>query len=154
MLEEPSRVTPLLAVYGTLRQGYRNCSLIEGASTVISRGTLPGRLVHISSPLRRYPYPGYVPAADRETTDTPQQVTVELVRIDQAGLWPRLDALERYDPNDLDGSEYRRVLVVATTTAGKRMRCWTYRYDAPAEGYDVVPDGDWARLYPPEAAPR
>ena len=57
----PDEVTPLLAVYGTLRRGYRNWPLIEGRSTVVSMGTLPGRLVHIDSPLRRYPYPGYLP---------------------------------------------------------------------------------------------
>ena len=147
-------VTSLLAVYGTLRRGYRNWTLIEGRSTVVSMGTLPGRLVHIDSPLRRYPYPGYLPPSPDlhlpEISSSCESVVVEVVRIDDPALWPTLDALERYLPDDPAGSEYVRVLVSASTPAGTPLTCWTYRYNADAAGYSDVPDGDWTRLYPPD----
>jgi gamma-glutamylcyclotransferase (GGCT)/AIG2-like uncharacterized protein YtfP len=144
----PSEVTSLLAVYGTLRRGYRNWPLIASASTVVLEGTLPGRLLHISSPMRRYPYPGYIPC-DPTAATAPRRVIVEVVSIDDAALWPQLDALERYDPADIAGSEYVRVEAVATGAGGQALRCWTYRYQGSVEGHHVVPDGDWARLYRP-----
>lgn len=149
MSDSPSLVTPLLAVYGTLRRGYRNWPLIAAASTLVDTGTLPGRLLHISSPMRRYPYPGYVPSDPPGDAGGTPRVVVELVSIDDAALWPRLDALERYDPSDVAGSEYVRVEAVAASVTGRAVPCWTYRYQGPADGYDEVPDGDWAALYRP-----
>jgi gamma-glutamylcyclotransferase (GGCT)/AIG2-like uncharacterized protein YtfP len=149
MIDSPSTVTPLLAVYGTLRRGYRNWPLIASASTPVDVGTLPGRLLHISSPARRYPYPGYVPSLPAGPAPGTSRVVVEVVSIDDAALWPQLDALERYDPDDVAGSEYVRVEAVATSAAGRALRCWTYRYQGPGDGCDEVPDGDWSRLYSP-----
>jgi gamma-glutamylcyclotransferase (GGCT)/AIG2-like uncharacterized protein YtfP len=149
MSDSPSTVTPLLAVYGTLRRGYRNWPLIAASSTRVDEGTLPGRLLHISSPVRRYPYPGYVPPGPLEQAGTAHRVVVEVVSIDDSAMWPQLDALERYDPGDVAGSEYVRVEVVVTTVLGEVLRCWTYRYEGPVDGYDEVPGGDWARLYLP-----
>ena len=149
MSDSPSVVTPLLAVYGTLRRGYRNWPLIAASSTPVDEGTLPGRLMHISSPMRRYPYPGYVPSELPEHTGGTQRVVVEVVSIDDAAMWPQLDALERYDPGDVAGSEYVRVEALVASTSGLALRCWTYRYQGPTDGYDEVPGCDWGRLYRP-----
>jgi gamma-glutamylcyclotransferase (GGCT)/AIG2-like uncharacterized protein YtfP len=148
MSERPSEVTPLLAVYGTLRRGYRNWHLIASSSTWVDEGTLPGSLLHISSPMRRYPYPGYVPV-DPSAATAAARVVVEVVSIDDAAMWPKLDALERYDPGDIEGSEYVRVEALVTSTSGRALRCWTYRYQGPTDGHDEVPGGDWGRLYRP-----
>ncbi len=147
MTDTPGAVTPLLAVYGTLRRGYRNHTLIAAASTLVDTGTLPGRLLHITSPLRRYPYPGYLPS-DSPADATPR-VVVEIVSIDDAALWPQLDALERFDAGNVAGSEYVRAEAVATSANGTAWRCWTYRYQGSVDGYDEVPGGDWTRLYRP-----
>lgn len=116
--------------------------------------TLPGRLVHVASPLRRYPYPGYLPSSPHsqlpEMSGSCESVVVEIVHIDDPALWPSLDALERYLPDDPSGSEYVRVLARASTQSGSPLTCWTYRYNADATGYGDVPDGDWSRLYPPD----
>jgi gamma-glutamylcyclotransferase (GGCT)/AIG2-like uncharacterized protein YtfP len=147
MSTSPGTVTPLLAVYGTLRRGYRNWPLIASASTPVDGGTLPGRLLHISSPMRRYPYPGYVPSQPTGAMPAAPRVVVEVVSINDVALWPQLDALERYDPDDVAGSEYKRVEALATSAAGRALHCWTYRYLGPDDGYDEVPGGDWSRLY-------
>jgi gamma-glutamylcyclotransferase (GGCT)/AIG2-like uncharacterized protein YtfP len=150
----PADASPLLAVYGTLRRGYRNWPLLQGRSALVAVGTLPGRLVHVDSPLRRYPYPGYLPTSPDsplpEISGTLQSVVVEVLRIDDPALWPALDALERYLPENAADSEYVRVLVTVTTHGGTALTSWTYRYNAAVASYRDVPDGDWARLYPPD----
>ncbi len=152
--EAPGDVTPLLAVYGTLRRGYRNRPLLEGRSSIVSMGTLPGRLVHVDTPLRRYPYPGYLPPTPGSQlpgiSSSCESVVVEVVRVDDPELWPALDALERYLPDNPSGSEYVRILTSASTPAATPLTCWTYRYNADATGYGDVPAGDWARLHPPD----
>jgi gamma-glutamylcyclotransferase (GGCT)/AIG2-like uncharacterized protein YtfP len=147
--ERPADVTSLLAVYGTLRRGYRNHPLIERGSRFVGLAHLPGRLVHISSPLRRYSYPGYLP----DTPGTSLRVLVEVVEVTDASLWTGLDALERYLPDDPGSSEYRRVLATASMTDGRALTCWTYRYNSSVAGYQDVPDGDWTSLRPASAEP-
>lgn len=134
----------MLAVYGTLRRGYRNYPLIEAGSRHLGRAELPGRLVTIASPLRRYPYPGYLP----DESGSGERVVVEVVEITDPGLWPALDALERYVADDPAGSEYLRVAATATLPDGTSLPCWTYAYNAAVDGYALVPDGDWARVVP------
>lgn len=142
----PGAVTPLLAIYGTLRRGYRNHSFIESGSVHLCTGWLPGRLVTIASPRRSYPYPAYVP----DESAMARRVVVDIVRITDEALWPTLDALELYLPDDLPNSEYRRVLIRAETADAGRLACWTYVYNAPVTGFTDVPDGDWAAVHPPE----
>jgi len=143
---DPTALTSLLAVYGTLRRGYRNFALIESGSAHLGLGHLPGRLVHIASPLRRYPYPGYLP----DGAATKRRVVVEVVDITDKALWPSLDALERYVPEDPAGSEYLRAPATVTLTDGRALNCWTYLYNAAIDGYTDVPDGDWASLAAPD----
>lgn len=149
MPQRPDDVTPLLAVYGTLRRGHRNYPLIERGSRYVGLARLPGRLVHISSPLRRYSYPGYLP----EESGSSARVVVEVMEITDDSLWPSLDALERYLPDDPGSSEYLRCLATATLPDSSALTCWTYRYNAAVEGYEDVVDGDWARLPPATAQP-
>lgn len=148
--QPPSEVTALLAVYGTLRRGYRNHPLIARGSVYVGAGMLPGRLAHITSPSRRYPYPGYLP----DPPGPAEHVVVEVVRIVDDALWPCLDALERYLPADPGSSEYLRTSVTVQMAAGVRLTCWTYVYNRPTDGWGHVPDGDWAALYPPDGADR
>ncbi|MGA7690088.1 MAG: gamma-glutamylcyclotransferase family protein [Jiangellales bacterium] len=143
---QPATPTSLLAVYGTLRRGYRNYPLIERGSTHLGVGHLRGRLIHIASPVRRYPYPGYVPDGSAAAT----RAVVEVVDIADESLWPSLDALERYVPGDPAGSEYLRLPATAHMVDGRALTCWTYVYNADITRYDDVPDGDWACLYSPD----
>lgn len=143
---QPATPTSLLAVYGTLRRGYRNYPLIERGSTHLGVGHLRGRLIHVASPVRRYPYPGYLP----DGSSAASRAVVEVVAITDESLWPSLDALERYVLDDPDGSEYLRLPTTAHMVDGSALTCWTYVYNADITGYGDVPDGDWAALYPPD----
>jgi gamma-glutamylcyclotransferase (GGCT)/AIG2-like uncharacterized protein YtfP len=143
---DPTSLTSRLAVYGTLRRGYRNYPLVEPVSTHLGLAHLPGRLVHIATPLRRYPYPGYLP----DSSPAAPHVVAEVVDISDPNLWASLDALERYVPDDPAGSEYVRAPTQATMADGSALTCWTYVYNAPVNGYRDVPRGDWAALYAPD----
>lgn len=134
----------MLAVYGTLRRGYRNYPLIEAGSRHLGSAELPGRLVHVASPLRRYPYPGYLPGS----IGSSERVVVEVVEITDPALWPALDALERYVPDEPATSEYLRAVATVTLPDGTSLTCWTYVYNAAIDGYALVPGGDWARVFP------
>lgn len=134
--------TSLLAVYGTLRRGYRNYPLIEAGSRHLGAGHLPGRLVHVVTGLRRYSYPGYLP----HPSPGPHRVVVEVVDIIDPALWATLDELERYRPDDPAGSEYARRTATATMVDGTQVTCWTYVYTSATDGYAVVPSGDWASV--------
>jgi len=125
----------VIAVYGTLRRGERNHRLLEGA-TFLGTGSIPGRLHDVPrTPYREYPYPALVEAETDE-------VHVELYRLAGTEMLARLDALERFDPDDVEGSQYVRIeLPVAN---GPVARAWAYVYRGPAgELGERIEHGDW-----------
>jgi gamma-glutamylcyclotransferase (GGCT)/AIG2-like uncharacterized protein YtfP len=140
----------LLAVYGTLRRGFRNEDLTHGRTEHLGEGRLPGRLLHIGGPLRSYPYPAYLPGPDGPGDP---QVVVEVLRITDRGIWTDLHALEAYDPGDLAGSEYHPAAVTVRMLDGRRLPALTYVFAQPGDGWPVIGSGDWAEVSP-ETNPR
>lgn len=136
VIERPG--TDLLAVYGTLRRGFRNHPLTHGRAEWVGEGRLPGRLLHIGGPLRAYPYPGYVPGPDGT-------VVAEVLLVTDPTLWPDLHRLERYSPHDPDASEYVLVEAAAAMLDGRRLPCATYAYNRDDGSWPTVQGGDWAR---------
>jgi len=129
----------LLAVYGTLRRGFRNHHLTVGRAQWLGEGRMPGRLLHVGGKRRAYPYPAYLP-------DASGSVVVEVLRVTDPGLWPDLHELESYLPYDLPASEYLLVRAQVSMPSGARLPCVTYAYNRPRDRRPDVPNGDWATV--------
>lgn len=140
----------LLAVYGTLRRGCRNHHLLAAADPVVD-GQVVGELHEITAPLgRAYSYPLLVVPA-QGVQPGPGRVQVEVYRVGDADTLRALDALEAYDPDAPEASEYVRVRVSllpnapVTATADTRRTVQVYAYAGHPDGQGpVVRGGDWS----------
>ena len=126
---------PVVAVYGTLRRCQRNHFLLEDA-TFLGTGTIRGRLHDVPrAPYRPYAYPACIEGSTGE-------VAVECYRLSGPEMLARLDALERYDPDDVEGSQYVRIEV--PVMGGPTEHAFLYVYRGPADELGAsIPDGDW-----------
>lgn len=135
----------LIAVYGTLRAGLRNHSLLDGRAEFVSDGYIRGRLhfVHVERP---YPYPAYVPLdpilEPSRPVDEAERVEVEVYRVVDAAAWDELDELELFDPIDPENSEYVRELV---TVYPRELSAWTYVFNREIGPTEPQIHGDWTR---------
>lgn len=128
-------LTTALAVYGTLRRGEPNESLLEGAG-YMGVGRIAGRLREMPrTAARAYDYPSLV-------LDGSGEVVIELYNLTDPGLLAAIDALEAFDPHDVAGSEYVRCLVPVVN--GPVDTAWVYVYNGPPKAMgETIRDGDW-----------
>ena len=126
---------PIIAVYGTLRRGEPNASLLGGARE-LGAGRIVGRLHEMPRTAERaYAYPALVLGGVGE-------VVVELYDLADPAALAVIDALEAFDPEDVAGSEYVRRLV--DVLDGPVATAWIYVYNGPPRAMgDRIPDGNW-----------
>jgi gamma-glutamylcyclotransferase (GGCT)/AIG2-like uncharacterized protein YtfP len=121
----PGVPTCLLFIYGTLRSGQPHAPRLGGAEPLGS-ATVAGELRNLGD------YPGLA-----NGTET---VHGELFRIPEVAL-ERIDELEGCDPDDLEGSLFRRELRRIVRQDGSAVEGWTYVW--VHGGGSPIPSGDW-----------
>jgi gamma-glutamylcyclotransferase (GGCT)/AIG2-like uncharacterized protein YtfP len=132
---EPSSIF----VYGSLRSGQSNASLLAGFDPLeegkaVVHGTVRGRLLDFGS------FPGLV------HSDNPlERVHGEVYSfVELEGVLAELDRLEDFHGYGKQSSEYERV-IVAVDLDGRERIAWTYLYTGPQTDARAVPRGDWVR---------
>jgi gamma-glutamylcyclotransferase (GGCT)/AIG2-like uncharacterized protein YtfP len=105
-------------VYGTLKRGQLNCSLIEPHARWIERAYTSGRLFDV----------GLFPALV-EGEGTVHGELVHLDAMDVPRLLSLIDRLEDFRPEDPGGSMYVRRVVEVTTDSNHRVPAYAYFYN-------------------------
>ncbi|MFI0472080.1 gamma-glutamylcyclotransferase [Halomonas sp. HMF6819] len=123
-LADDIAVTPLVAVYGTLKKGLNNAHLLEAAEFVGADTSRVLTLYDVG------PYPG---AKQRES----KGIALEVYRINEAML-ARLDVLEDHRIDAPDEGEYQRVTL--TTRFGP---AWVYLYNPDIVDFIAIDEGGW-----------
>jgi gamma-glutamylcyclotransferase (GGCT)/AIG2-like uncharacterized protein YtfP len=122
----PARSKALLFAYGTLMRGYALHAVLAARATLVTTGSVRGRLLDLRG------YPGLVEGAGR--------VSGEVYRLDDPELLARLDREEGYN--------FVRRRAVVLLAGGRRARAWLYRYRGPRERARVIPGGDYRAARP------
>jgi gamma-glutamylcyclotransferase (GGCT)/AIG2-like uncharacterized protein YtfP len=122
----PARSKALLFAYGTLMRGYALHAILAAGATLVTTGSVRGRLLALRG------YPGLVEGAGR--------VNGEVYRLDDPELLALLDREEGYN--------FVRRRAVVTLAGGRRARAWLYRYRGPRERARVIPGGDYRATRP------
>jgi len=116
----------LLFAYGTLMRGYALHAVLVRGATLVTTGSVRGRLLDLRG------YPGLIAGAGR--------VRGEVYRLDDPELLPLLDREEGYN--------FVRRRGIATLAGGRRARVWLYRYRGPRERATPIPSGDYRATKP------
>jgi len=116
----------LIAAYGTLRKGYGNSRLLDFGDNWIGTGKTVEKYQLKESGI---PYVN-------KTADT--QITIDLWEIDSSVL-PNIDSLEGYNPNNHDGSWYKRELI-PVKVKDKEYNAWLYFNNG---GETIIKSGDY-----------
>ena len=119
-------------VYGTLKRGQANFSLVAAAVRAVVPATIRARLYDVG------PFPALA--------EGDEAVRGEVLTVDPAEL-PRLlavlDDLEGYLSADPAGSMYLRRVVTAATDDGREVAAFAYFYNRDPAGLRHLPDGEW-----------
>ena len=87
-------------------------------------------------------YPGLVLAGDCDDDDV-GAVRGEIVAVQSASDWLRLDSYEGVDRGRPERSLYNRVRTLATTESGQQIECWVYVYNRELKHAAKIDSGCW-----------
>ncbi len=87
-------------------------------------------------------YPGLVLAGDCDD-DHVGAVRGEIVAVQSASDWLRLDSYEGVDHARPERSLYNRVRTTATTESGQEIECWIYVYNRELKHAAKIDSGCW-----------
>lgn len=136
-LDQPDDQLPLF-VYGTLRRGQENYSLMRGHTLTEFPATLHGMALY-----SLYSYPMIV---EGDSTVYGDLVTLH-PRV-YSRLLEDLDQLEGYDPQQEQASRFRRVRRCVKTQSGLEVHAWVYVGQSSVldrEPHVAIVHGDWIR---------
>jgi gamma-glutamylcyclotransferase (GGCT)/AIG2-like uncharacterized protein YtfP len=122
----------VLFVYGTLRRGLRLHHHLQGA-VYLGEARIAGSLYDIGT------YPGLL------VNPSPGWVSGELFKVDEEMI-QSLDAVEEYNPEEPERSEYLRRVVTVWTPTGVPMKAVTYIFNRDVQGFVFIDSGDY-KLY-------
>ena len=86
-------------------------------------------------------YPGLVLA--EHCDDDQSTVRGEVVAVQSASDWLRLDSYEGVDHARPERSLYNRIRTIATTDAGQEIECWAYVYNRDLRQAAKIDSGCW-----------
>ena len=113
-----------IAVYGSLKRGYYNHSLIE-TQEFIGNGTVYGYQLYDL---------GYYPAAVQEKSE--KELLVEVYSIENSIIFQRVDLMEI-------GAGYDRT-IECIDIDGKIYPCWIYYFETAHKGWKLLPSNKWS----------
>lgn len=122
----------VLFVYGTLRRGLRLHHHLQGA-VYLGEARIAGSLYDIGT------YPGLL------VNPSPGWVSGELFKVDEEMI-QSLDAVEEYNPEEPERSEYLRRVVTVWAPTGVPMKAVTYIFNRDVQGFVFIDSGDY-KLY-------
>ena len=122
----------LLFVYGTLRRGLRLHHHMQGA-VYVGEARTAGSLYDIGT------YPGLL------LSPSCGWVSGELFKVDEKMI-QSLDAVEEYNPEEPEHSEYLREVVTVWTPTGAPMKAVAYIFNRDVRGFVFINSGDY-KLY-------
>lgn len=131
--------TQYLFCYGTLLRDTAAASM----SAVVRRlprlavATVRGCLYDLGS------YPGLILSDDLIDDDGDSVVRGEIVAVQSASDWLRLDAYEGVDHARPQRSLYNRIRTTATTASGDKVECWVYVYNREIKHAAKIDSGCW-----------
>ena len=88
-------------------------------------------------------YPGLILATDELADEHDDVVRGEVVVVQSASDWLRLDAYEGVDRGRPERSLYNRLRTTATTDAGDKIECWVYVYNRALKHAAKIDSGCW-----------
>ena len=127
--------TRYLFCYGTLLRDAAPASVAALCRRLprLAAATVSGRLYDL----------GNYPALVLGDADEQSVVRGEIVAVQSASDWLRLDAYEGVDSAHPERSLYNRVRTTATTESGEKVECWIYVYNRELKHAVLIDSGCW-----------